>query len=162
MPRRILRHVFANKIQVLAPAAGKGFKFAGNQRKDFEEFVRSLYRRVDQDLPSQGHSPRLGEKGKGETSSQTKAVLLVPPTAGKTQFEFGGKFGSRRNIGEVCRLVKNSRRSSSAIYDAAKLTVRQSHPLPGRRLPRRKAKGRAFPLPLGRGLLLERNHTDGE
>ncbi len=36
---RIFRSVLANEVQVVAASAGEGFKFASDQRENFEEFV---------------------------------------------------------------------------------------------------------------------------
>src|SRR5579872_6103032 len=73
----IFRHVFANAIEVAAPAADEAFPFPAHEWKDLEKFGSVVDRRINQNFAWQRELARLGEKREGKARGDAKSGFVV-------------------------------------------------------------------------------------
>src|SRR5579863_3974691 len=101
MPGRVLRHIFADQIEVVAASTDKGFELAPDHGKNFKKFIRRFYARINNDFAGERYPPRLGKKGKGKAGRQAETFLLVTSAALEGEISVRGHFSARRYVREV-------------------------------------------------------------
>src|SRR5882762_6386597 len=106
MAGRVVGHVLADAVKIVAAAAHKGFELAGNHGKNFEELFGGLDDGIDNHFAGQVNAPGFHQEGKGEASGQAEVFFAVAAAGGEADLQAGAQFLSgseKRNCAPAWR-----------------------------------------------------------
>ena len=144
----ILRGVLPYQIKIVAAAAHKHLKFAGDHGQHLEEVLRRLHRGINHDLLREGNRPGLFEERKGKAGGDPQALLGIEAATLELEFDIRRGCALAPHHGEVHRALEYRGRAERFGYRFP-LPIGQAQPLlPGRTLAR-PGKNRALPSVTG-------------
>src|ERR1019366_8638615 len=101
---RILRHVLANPVKIVAAPAHKRLEFARNHGQDVKELFGRLDHRIDDDFARQINAPGLHQESKRKARGQPEVLFLITAARRKTHLEIGAQLlprGQKRKVDGV-------------------------------------------------------------